>query len=240
MPLQPLPTFDGQSVTLLAAARFIRQRHFNHACGKSRDQVSCTEVVFMLERQLALYFLTRHLASHNPQQALNFPGNFPGRSNEWRFGNLCQRVRRQANQIGAAPLIRFKYWSRRAIGRHGPKNLGHARGAPFRQIQLFQELANAPVTVATTHHAASFKISQSNRTVWTREAQNKQLIAADARAGRPMAHWPSGLKAPVRSRLWPRPCCHSGEYSNASFCVWMKQRAAPYRAGSFHPARTAQ
>jgi hypothetical protein len=146
-----------QAVTLLAAAGNVRQGHLDHSRGECRSQVRLPEVFFAPQPERGLDLLPGHLSDHPAQQAFDFPCDFPSVG----CRDEGQGMARQPDHEREAVVVRLEQRRRRAIGGHRLQDFRDARRAAFGQVQLLQELADAPIAVAAADSSAGLKIPGS-------------------------------------------------------------------------------
>ncbi len=80
-----------------------------------------------------------------------------------------------------APLvIGVDDWHRGAIGLDSMQNLWHASAAALRHVQFLEELADAPVAIASAQEAKRLQIRVADRTVGAGETANGQAVGKNA------------------------------------------------------------
>lgn len=126
-----------------------------------------------LDCQPLLDLLAKQLALHSKKQLRNLGGDLPGPVP----GPL---VNGQPDEKIRAILVAIELRRRGAVGAHRPEDLGDPGGSPVRQIQLLEELPDAPVPVSAADSLAGTEVFHPDRAVRVRKAQHHDVFRGDA------------------------------------------------------------
>ncbi len=103
-----------------------------------------------------------------------------------------RRVGREGDREVAVVVVKFEDRLGRAILAHGAQDLADARAAAFGQVELLEQLADAPVAIAPRQRASCAEVVEPDRAVGTRVAEHDQILAPH-----PHLHGLTQLVAPM-------------------------------------------